>query len=304
MTGVQTCALPISRANATDTNGWTAPIRTHSNVISLNISAEPAARNFPGSLPLIGDARTVLTQLLEYVQPPTNEQRVGRQTAIAASAKAWMPPQPTSDELSGEQERLAPLQIVQVAHRVLADYCTVVADPGTPTPNIAAYWDVPRSGRSVIIPRGHGPMGYAIPAAVGIGLARPHKPVLAFTTDGSFAMASGELETVARLDLPIAYIQLTNFGLGWIKMLQHLYFGSRYFGVEPGAIDAVKVAEACGVRGVRVKSLRGLEDELTRFLDERKPVYLNVDVPGLIEMPPPVAPWQAALRGDTTRPVY
>jgi len=293
-----------TRANATDTNGWTAPIRTHPDIISINICADPAARNFPGSLPLVGDARTILTQLLKHVQPATNDQRLGRQSEVAVAAKAWTPPQPTSDELSGEQDRLAPLQIVQVAHRVLADHCTVVADPGTPTPNVAAYWDVPDSGRSVIIPRGHGPMGYAIPAAVGVALARPHKPVLAFTTDGSFAMASGELETVARLDLPIAYIQLTNFSLGWIKMLQHLYFGGRYFGVEPGAIDAVSVAEACGVRGVRVKSLRNLEDELTRFLDDRKPVYLNVDVPELIETPPPVAPWQAALKGATTRPVY
>ena len=147
-------------------------------------------------------------------------------------------------------------------------------------------------------------MGYAIPGAVGIALARPGKPVLAITADGSFAMACGELETVARLGLPIAFIQLTNRSLGWIKMLQHLYFDGRYFGVDPGAIDSPAVAMACGIRGVQVLSLSHLEAELSQFAQDLRPLYLNVDVPTLMESTPPVAPWQEALTGDLTRPVY
>src|SRR5690606_26613941 len=106
-----------------------------------------------------------------------------------------------------------------------------------------------------VVPRGHGPMGYAIPAAVGAAFARPGAPVLSLTADGSFAMACGELETVARFQLPIVFVQFTNASLGWIKMLQHLYTDRRYFGVDPGPIDAVGVARACGVDGTRVRDL-------------------------------------------------
>ena len=147
-------------------------------------------------------------------------------------------------------------------------------------------------------------MGYAIPGAVGIALARPGTPVLAITADGSFAMACGELETTARHQLPIVFVQLTNHSLGWIKMLQHLYLGSRYFGVDPGPIDAPAVANACGVRGAQISSLSHLEEELSRFAQDPRPLYLNVNVLSLMESPPPVAPWQAAIAGDVTRPVY
>jgi acetolactate synthase-1/2/3 large subunit len=191
-----------------------------------------------------------------------------------------------------------------VTREVVGGECTVVADPGTPTPNVAAYWQTARAGRSVIIPRGHGPMGYAIPAAIGVALARPGSPVVSFTADGSFAMSCGELETAARLALPVIYVQFTNHSLGWIKMLQHLYFDRRYFGVEPGPIDAVAVAQAAGVPGVRVASLDEYAGVLGEALASGRPLYIDVMVPALEEETPPVAPWQAALAGQVTRPVY
>jgi acetolactate synthase-1/2/3 large subunit len=127
---------------------------------------------------------------------------------------------------------------------------------------------------------------------------------LSFTADGSFAMACGELETVSRFQLPIIYVQLTNYSMGWIKMLQHLYFDDHYFGVDPGPTDAVMVAAASGVKGVRVRSLDEFTAVLRDAVASRKPVYIDVVVPHMIELAPPVAPWQAALAGDSERPVY
>ncbi|WP_279580759.1 thiamine pyrophosphate-dependent enzyme [Fodinicola feengrottensis] len=155
-----------------------------------------------------------------------------------------------------------------------------------------------------MVPRGHGPMGYAIPAAVGIALARPGKPVLALTADGSFNMACGELETVSRLGLPIVFVQFTNHSMGWIKMLQHLYSGGRYFGVDPGTVDAAKIAEASGIRGVRARDLADVKTAVAEAVRTGTSVYIDVEVPHLIDHVPPVPAWTRALAGDTERPVY
>src|SRR6185312_12642049 len=113
--------------------------------------------------------------------------------------------------------RIDPGDVVRVIQEITGGEAIVVADPGTPTPYTAAYWETETAGRSVIVPRGHGPMGYALPGAIGAALACPGRPVVGLMGDGSFAMSCGELETVCRLDLPITYIHFNNRSMGWIK---------------------------------------------------------------------------------------
>ncbi|MGH3501781.1 MAG: thiamine pyrophosphate-binding protein [Nocardioidaceae bacterium] len=290
-----------TRANATDTNGWTAPPRTGVPVAQIDIAADRAGRNFPDAIPLVGDARAVLEQL--HVALPAADD--ARQRSLAGEASAVLharrgdesTEQPTGDRLDAQR-------VVQTAQQAVPSDCLIVADPGTPTPYVAAHWRIDRIGRTVVTPRGHGPMGYAIPAAIGVSLAYPDRPVLALTADGGFAMACGELETVHRLDLPILYVQLTNFSLGWIKMLQHLYAGDRYFGVDPGPIDAVAVAQACGLSATHANGYDELAEAIGTHLAAGKPAYIDVTVRHLIDNVPPVAPWHAALAGGAPRPTY
>jgi acetolactate synthase-1/2/3 large subunit len=92
--------------------------------------------------------------------------------------------------------------------------------------------------------------------------------------------------------------------LGWIKMLQHLYQGERYFGVDPGPIDAVGVARACGLRAERPRSVAELRANVSQALIDGLPLYLDVEVPHMIEVVPQVPAWHRALQGDRTRPIY
>lgn len=293
-----------TRANSTDTNGWTSPSPTGGAKIFRNdIDAKRAAGNFPGCGPLCGDSRTVLEQLTEAhpgVAPETTQQR--RQWIGTERAK-WREAQ------AGDRDRpnaygVLPAEVVTSVRDIVGPDTLVVADPGTPTPNLACFWDIEHAGRSIISPRGHGPMGYAIPASVGMAVARPERPVVALTADGSFAMSCGELETVARLSLPVIFIQMTNGSLGWIKMLQHLYTGSRYFGVDLGAIDSPAVAKACGIAALRADKLPDLQQAITEFSKNRRPMYIDVPVPDLATVTPPVAPWLGAADSRGPRPVY
>ncbi|MBF8184415.1 thiamine pyrophosphate-binding protein [Nonomuraea sp. K274] len=282
-----------TRANATDTNSFRSPPRSGVEVIHLDIDRSRAGRNYPGSLPLVGDAAATLRELVKKVagrrtEPPWWTGRAARPEEF--------PPAP--------EGMIIPEEVVRQVAAVLGSDMTVVADPGTPTPNVAAYWTCTAPGRSVLIPRGHGPMGWAIPAAVGAALAVPDRPVVGFTADGSFAMASGELETIARLGLPICLIQMTNNSFGWIKMLQHLYAEKRYFGVDPGPIDAVAVAEASGLRALRAHDSEELREALRAFRNAPSPLYVDVTVPHMIDYLPPVPFWRDAVENGGARPVY
>lgn len=298
-----------TRANATDTNSWTVPRRHGTTVIQIDIDPARAGRNFPDALGLVGDARTVLEQLARAGEPADPDLVRERRTAVTMIQKKWqaslLPVGQERASLSDlPEEQLLPSDLIRTVQEGLGVTNIVIADPGTPTPNVAVYWEVTEGRRSVIIPRGHGPMGYAIPAAVGACLAAPGEPVVAFTADGSFAMACGELETVARLQLPVLYVQLTNRSMGWIKMLQHLYTGARYFSVDPGPIDAAAVAGACGVRGEVATSVKQFRALVEDFRDNPAPLYVDVQVPHMIDYLPPVPAWHPSESGQHERPVY
>lgn len=293
-----------SRGNSTDTNGFTAPRRQGTMVMQIDIDEERAGRNFPGSVGLVGDAGSTLRVLRNRLQAADDSTRQERVSWIRAREGAWqqnavrpLPPL--------EAGTLQPRDIIQVLHGVFGPQTWTTADPGTPTPNLSAYWTADSGSWRTIIPRGHGPMGYAISAAIGVSLAHPGDRVLCITTEGSLAMGIADWETAARLQLPITFVVLNNTSFAWIKMLQHLFMEGRYFQVDPGPIDPAVLAQGMGLEASSPKSLEDLEAEVRKTLTREGPSVIHVGVPPHHESPPPVAPWQRAIENPNAgRPVY
>lgn len=287
-----------TRANSTDTDGFRSPPRTGRQIIHVDIDPTRAGHNYPGSLAIIGDAFHVLERLTALV---TTDHRRGPAVRAWVFAKRQEFLQARRDH---PPRGLDPQHVVElVQHRLEAD-AVVVGDAGTPTPYLASFWNARGFGRDVVLPRGHGAMGFAIPAAVGLAFGQPHHRIVSFTTDGSFAMACGELETLARLHIPVVIIHMANGSLGWIKSLQHFYMDRRYFGVDFGPVDAVLVAQGFGIAGMHVQSLEELDQALGIAMSSQAPYLIDVPVPDEFELMPPVAPWQATLVGETERPTY
>lgn len=292
-----------SRANSTDTNGYTAPGRSAAKIVQIDRDAGRAGRNFPGSLPVVGDASDALRRIRTALPVVSAEQFRATSESVESARQKWRTGLDSSSHLPPGW--LAPTAVVQTLNRVLGKSCTVVGDPGTPTPHLSAFWETEADRRRVIIPRGHGPMGFAIAAAIGVAVARPDEPVLCLTTEGSLAMGVADWETAGRLSLPILFVVLDNVSFAWIKMLQHLYLDRRYFGVDPGGIDPVRLAEGMGLDARRAHDLGELELFATEFLSSSGPSVVHVRIPEHIEAPPPVAPWESALNGGAkVRPVY
>ncbi|MGW1974531.1 thiamine pyrophosphate-binding protein [Streptomyces sp. NPDC001889] len=292
-----------TRANATDTLGFTAPARDRARVLHIETDEERAGRNYPGGVALVGDARTVLGQLRREVPAAPGPLRSARAAGLAAVRREWARAERPAPGLPAGV--LHPRDIVRALAGAFGRDTWVVGDAGTPTPYLSCYWQAPGDGWRVVIPRGHGPMGFAVPASVGIAVAHPGERVLCLTTENSVAMAVGEWETAKRLSLPVTYVVLDNTSMAWIKMIQHLYAGGRYFAVDPGPIDPVLLARGMGLDGARARTREEFAGLAAGAAGRDGPSVIHAAVPEHMDAPPPVPVWQAALDGESAvRPIH
>jgi acetolactate synthase-1/2/3 large subunit len=177
----------------------------------------------------------------------------------------------------------------------------VIADAGTPTPHITRYLRLGGDGSRVLIPRSFGGLGYAIPAVVGAWFARPDARPVALFGDGSLGMSAGELETLARLDVPAVLIHFNNSCFGWIKTLQSLHSRGKYMSVDFTPGDMSRVAAAYGIRSWRVEGPGQLGEALDQAFAHRGPAFLDVVTEPLVSDLPPVYSWLKAAGRDPLR---
>jgi acetolactate synthase-1/2/3 large subunit len=97
-------------------------------------------------------------------------------------------------------------------------------------------------------------MGFGFPAAIGAQLGRPHEIVVAIVGDGGFQMTLSELSTAVIHKLPVKILIINNRHLGMVRQWQNMFYDDRLSGVDlEGNPDFVKLAQAYGMRGFRIK---------------------------------------------------
>jgi acetolactate synthase-1/2/3 large subunit len=268
-------------------------------VLQINVDPLELGNTIPASIAACGDIKESLAALLQIaaernVAPPEREWTT--QTLADLSDPFW---NQFEERAACSDVPLAPQRVIETLWQQTPENVVIVADPGTMTPFTAAHFRAKRPGRSVVIPRAHGGLGYALPATVGAALARPDERVVGLIGDGSFGMSGTELATIARLRLPITLILFHNGSYGWIKMLQRLYYDHHYYGVDfTERMDAAAIAEAFGVRGVRISDANQLLPAITSALASNEPTLIDVPTKSELEEPPPVHAWQQALGKD------
>ena len=288
-----------SRVNYVDTDSGRIPSLQNPPVI-LQIDIDPGqiGNTYPVDCGLCGDARAVLADLLAALQEEKpSKDRSAWLSHVSEARAAWR--SRVAEMASSSQMPLAPQRVVRELAQALPEDTVFVCDPGTPTPFMAAEFELRRPGRWVISPRAQGGLGYAIPGVVGARVARPEAPVIGLCGDGSFAMSAGDLATVGRAGGPTILVLFNNGCYGWIKTLQRLYYGGRYFSVdfcEP--INYLRVAEGFGLRGVQVEAPEQVGPALREALDYGGPYFIELRTASEHEMIPPVAPWERITAGD------
>ena len=148
-------------------------------------------------------------------------------------------------------------------------------------------------GRTLFSNRAHGALGYAMSAAMGAYIGCPERKVVAVMGDGSFGFTCGELETVARKNMPITFIVLSNAVFGWIKAGQRSNFDERYFSVDFNRTDHAAVASAFGIKSYKVESPNELERILREAINYGGPTLVDIITQPLHKAAAPVSEWIA-----------
>lgn len=269
------------------------------DVTILQLDADPSelGNNLATKVAACGDARESLAALLQMAESRgvTAPERLRTVEDLAAMWDAFWA---RAQERAGSDDYpMSPQRVINGLWETAPEDVVVVADPGTMTPYTAAQFRVRQAGRSIVIPRAHGGLGYALPATVGAAYARPDQRIVGLVGDGSFGMSGMELETISRLNLPITLIHFNNGSYGWIKMLQKLYFDERYYGVDfTPTVNYAGVAEALGVRGIRIEHPDQLESAMAEALASDGPTFIDVPTISELEETPPVDAWLEALK--------
>jgi len=261
------------------TKRYTVP-RPGIPIIHLDILPEEIGRWARTDVALAGDAREGLADLREALADGADTRRAARLDYLAevdAGKAKWredVDARFTSDEVPVNMARM-----VHELNNVLPEDAILVADGG-----FAAHWtgllyDTKRAGRGFIVDRGMASIGYGVSGGIGAQLAAPDRPVFTLTGDGGLNMTLGDLETAARLGVPVTVLVVNNAASGYIKALQHAMFGGQYQSADLSDLNYAAIAENLGCRGIRVEHPDQLADAFRTALDNRdKPNVIDIVV--------------------------
>jgi acetolactate synthase I/II/III large subunit len=231
-------------------------------LIHVELDPSEIGKNVPVAVGLVGDVRDVLCQLLPSIAP--------------RDCDAWRREIDGFTRLRDEsfEAGLSPQAILDTIAESAGDECTIVSDVGQHQMWVAKLFRYQRPN-SHITSGGLGTMGFAVPAAMGVALARPGKPVWAISGDGGFQMNMQEMATMVQEGIPVKMAVFNNGYLGMVRQWQQFFHGRRYSATPIWSPDYVKLAEAYGIAGYRIESLDELEDAVSRASAAPGPALLE-----------------------------
>ncbi|PZO95804.1 MAG: acetolactate synthase AlsS [Streptococcus pyogenes] len=170
-----------------------------------------------------------------------------------------------------------PLDVMEVMQEQTKDDMTVTVDVGSHYIWMARYFKS-YEARHLLFSNGMQTLGVALPWAIAAALVRPNTTILSVSGDGGFLFSAQELEVAVRRKLPIVHM-IWNDGRYNMVEFQEVMKYNRSSGVQLGAVDFVKYAEAFGAKGYRVKSKEEFKETLAKAIQESQDGPILIDIP-------------------------
>jgi acetolactate synthase-1/2/3 large subunit len=253
-------------------------------LIHIDIDSQEIGRNYPTELGIVGDAREVLKQLLELAekQGPKRE-RSPWHDDVQAWKEEWA--NFIEPELASEATPIDPRRVIGELRAAAPDDTLMITDTGNHQTWVEQYWPA-YEPRSVFTPGGFAGMGFGTYGVLGVKLARPDRPAVCVTSDGSFMMFPNAVATAVEHDIPAIWVIMNNYTIGVIRDLQRFYMDNREIGTSfrkhsTGELwnpDFAKMAEAMGAEGMTVDSPGDLSSAFETAFSSGKPTVLDVRV--------------------------
>ena len=257
------------------TSRWSA-VPKGTPIIHLDVDPAEIDRNYPAQIPLVGDAKSGLADLLQAVGPGMKSDPAATDIAkqIAQAKEVWR--QSVAHLVEDNSFPSNPARILKGIKQFLGDDGLLVVDGGLATHWAGLFYEVTMPGRGFMPNRGQAAIGCGFPAAMGAKLAQPDRAVVAFVGDGGFCQGISELETAYREDIPVIVVLSNNSCLGYVKSLQHTVFDKRYKSSDFSPLRFDKIAQSFNCNGVRLDNLDQLVPELRRAQDSGMPTVIEV----------------------------
>ncbi|HET7599436.1 MAG TPA: biosynthetic-type acetolactate synthase large subunit [Gemmatimonadales bacterium] len=268
--------------------GNTAQFAPRAKIVHVELDPAEIGKNVPVAVGILGDAREVLAELAEVVRPRDCE---AWRAEIAGFAR------PRVETYRGD---LSPDSILLALAEVTDGICTVVSDVGQHQMWVAKLYPY-RRPNTHITSGGLGTMGFAVPAAMGVHLARPAEPVWAISGDGGFQMNMQEIATMVQERIPVKMAIFNNGYLGMVRQWQQFFHGRRYSATPIWSPDYVKLAAAYGIAGWRVERAEQTADTLRCAMAHEGPALVEFVIEqeaNVFPMIPPGASLSEPIEGD------
>ena len=276
----------------------TGNVKTYSpDSKKIHIEIDPAEinKNVRVDVGISGDLKTVLKQLNPLLKPKSNENWLKDITV-------WRSESLERDIINLQTDTLYGAQVIYDLWKETKGDAIVVSDVGQHQMLEAQYFQH-EEPNTLLTSGGLGTMGFSLPAAIGASFSKTEKEIWVIVGDGSIQMTITELATAVQEQANIKIAIINNGYLGMVRQWQQLFYDARYKETPISSPDYLKIAEAYGLKGFRVKK----RNEIPKIVDKVQKIRGPVLVEFVVEqhdMVYPMVPAGADLHEMINRPVH
>ena len=241
-------------------------------VIHIDIDAAELGKTRIPEVPVAADVKQALDAMLIA---SSGDSAQGRTDAWLERIATWKQHYPLV--VPAPEGEIAPQEVVTLLQE-LAPNAYVTTDVGQHQMWAAQFLHT--GPRRWISSAGLGTMGFGMPAAMGVQMAFPEEQVICVAGDASILMNIQELGTLSQYNLPVKVVVLNNGWQGMVRQWQESFYGERYSASEMtgGMPDFPALAEAFGVKGIRISERSELRQRLAEGLSHHGPAFIEVQV--------------------------
>lgn len=276
--------------NQITTLSWDPRLAPQKCLIHVNIDPNELGKSYETHLPLVGDVRTIVSEMnfriLRYIND--NESYWQEREKILSRFRNQTGMYTDSEKLHSDVMPLKPQRLISDLQDSLPPDAILFVDVGNSITWATHYMQIKTPG-SLITPFGMLSMGYGIAASIGGKLAAGSRPVVCVAGDGCFLMNGMEIATAVSNDIPMVFVIVRNNKLGLVNDLQTFVLGKNTVATRFKPIDAAKVAEGLGAEACKADRPGELKTILPQAISSGKVVVIDCFVDP--EEVPPLVPF-------------
>jgi len=255
------------------------------SIIQVDMNSDRIGLTKKVTVGICGDAKLVSQQLLAQLSPTAGDiDRQKRKDIIHQTKSAWLQKLSSLDHEDDDTgtvwnkearerdaDRMSPRQAWRAIQAGMPDDVIISSDIGNNCAIGNAYPTFEK-GRKYLAPGLFGPCGYGFPSILGAKIGCPDTPVIGFAGDGAFGISMNEMSSCAREEWPaISMVIFRNYQWGAEKRNTTLWYDNNFIGTElDPELSYAKVADACGLKGVTVRTMEETTHAIKQSCDDQK----------------------------------